>query len=192
MQIKFRAWDKKINKMFYQGFVIYPENGLCEFPDGGWDLHGSTENPEDFILMQFTGLHDKHGKEIYKDDIIKYHIPDREYETHGAFDRVKLEPTIKTYSAVVKFKDGIFGIELSDNCLISLNSLTKFYDREYLIDAFDSDEWGNEEEGDLCYLLEEYGLKTEKELISYLNGVEIMGNVFENPELKEQLNENDN
>ena len=70
-EIKFRAWDKMENKMYYEGFIIYPKSGMCEFPWYGNELHENVEDPHTFILQQYTGLHDKDGKEIYEGDIIK-------------------------------------------------------------------------------------------------------------------------
>jgi uncharacterized phage protein (TIGR01671 family) len=65
--IKFRAWDKKVNKMYKWVAVmdqhnVYSYNPLVEV---------ITRIPYKVEVMQFTGLLDKNGKEIYENDVVE-------------------------------------------------------------------------------------------------------------------------
>ena len=89
-EIKFRAWDASEKEMVYAP-QHDPDDWFIGLIDG--------EAPEGDLLMQYTGLKDKNGKEIYEGDIVNmfsgghlgkqmkdFHSITREWSTQVYFD----------------------------------------------------------------------------------------------------------
>ena len=93
-EIKFRAWDKRELRMiqwqsYFFGEYVF-ENRMDE---------------TDFVpyeIMQFTGLKDKNGKEIYEGDILNW-TGKRSKDTSEF-----------AYRYIITFENGIFGYRLGN------------------------------------------------------------------------------
>lgn len=102
-EIKFRAWDGERLKPvtlwgFHEGFIMTSK--------------GSADEKE-FRVMQYTGLKDKNGEEIYEGDILECH-----HKTKGN----------------VFFHDGSYGLS-SDQCEFDLDDIQSYDSlNQYLIE----------------------------------------------------------
>ena len=87
-EIRFRAWDKSANKM----------RGIKGLKDC-FSLRSDGMHDDNYIVMQYTELKDKNGKEIYEGDIISYEYGD----------------------VIVRFDKGSFGYLDNDGFFITLS-----------------------------------------------------------------------
>ena len=160
-EIKFRAWNTKKKEMIYQSgdFFAYGE-GKTYYRSCGWgDMKRKVMRFQEYngILMEFIGLFDKNGKEIYEGDVLLFPDTESDYVDVGlgpnCMEKVA-EQEIGNIAEVI-FKNGAFGIDVKEN---EYFGDSRFYTFEEILRDWDEE---------------------------FMQTVEVIGNIYENPELLE-------
>jgi len=156
---KFRAYDKIRDEMYYDNFVIYPKNWLCEFPEWGWDIKWETEDPKNFILMDYTGWDDDNWKNIFEWDILA---------------EIKQDRNGKEYTSIIWI------------VIFWEYEWTPWYDITYWYGYFvlDKNEWESylkniEDRNNISWSL----IEVINDVRNNKNQLSVIGNIFENFEL---------
>ena len=170
--IKFRAWDKHRGEsgmmLVNHTFASICVTGLFNFEGLAW--------------MQYTGLKDKNGVEIFTDDLVNVFFTSNDGEhNHDCIYKVFINDIYGIEFRFVKLLWEISGHNQYPVCMtlsskygeISDDYVNQNYDRLAVKDMYG----------------ENYILRNKWKTNDYSNNIEVIGNIYETPELLENDDE---
>lgn len=82
-EIRFRAWDKLLNVMIDSAYGDWISFDGVPYTEGPGFMR--VQKAKNYVLMQWTGLKDKHGKDIYEGDLLRYPGDPKNFTAYEVF-----------------------------------------------------------------------------------------------------------
>lgn len=133
-EYKFRVWDKDTKRMHICGEDIHDE---IDFEQGTnkafyYNLQngcGSLTENSTYILMQYTGLKDKNGKEIYEGDIVSFNLKTDAEGCPNIIGYIEYQTTFSSFRIM-----SILGSFALDYNIKEIEVIGNIYDNPELLD----------------------------------------------------------
>ena len=89
-ELKFRAWNGDMMSKPFEMNQMLPDNCGGFIDSDGISIYWDSIENDGGCVMQYTGLKDKNGKEIFEDDIVSYYSEeeDKKYYHRVMFGKV--------------------------------------------------------------------------------------------------------
>ena len=127
--IKFRCWDTENKEMLEVQELDY-EDSYNGQPMIRTTMYSDYFDTEDMILMQYTGLKDKNGKEIYEGDIVKFRFKDDREEFPDLIGYIEYQTTFTAFR--IMSNQGSFKIDITEIKFIEV--IGNIYDNPELLE----------------------------------------------------------
>lgn len=130
-EIKFRAWLKEDKKMVNVEAMDFTDKSI-QYLKRSEIINAyilRREGFDDVELMQYTGLKDKNGTEIYENDIVKFIVLEG-YGEHA--DQFEYIDKVEYY--ISEFELRQIGLKLSDESIIVIEIIGNIYENPKLLE----------------------------------------------------------
>ena len=138
-EIKYRAWLKEEKKMVIVETIDFSEKSI-QYLEKNEIIDTyllRTKFLEDIDLMQYTGLKNKNGKEIYEGDILKYNFPYDGRLKHVSL--VKFVETEASFGIKDRYENEIPLYRIAANNYFEV--IGNIYENEELLKSEEKNDW---------------------------------------------------